>query len=111
MNKIKDKSQIDEYDEEDDAFARMLRKISKKPEAPKREHPKPFRNVKIVDLSKTNASVNSKATPVSVIKSIKCSAKSFSSKTRLFHSDEKASAFIFDLDPTEKERIVIIYNT
>lgn len=56
-------------DDDDDGFSRIL-KLVKKPE-PKREHPKPFKQVKVTDSSKTTPVT--KTTPT--IKSTKISSK------------------------------------
>ncbi|EAR97477.1 BRCA2, oligonucleotide/oligosaccharide-binding domain 1 protein (macronuclear) [Tetrahymena thermophila SB210] len=81
--------------DDDDAFSRFIRQI-KKPE-PKRSHPKPFRQVKVVDSSKTTPIA--KETPN--IKSTKIERKA-NYKRGLLNSEESANSFLFAKDSVEK---------
>ncbi|KAL4485744.1 hypothetical protein ABPG72_011006 [Tetrahymena utriculariae] len=84
-----------EDDDNDDAFSRFIRQI-KKPQ-PKRSHPKPFKQVKVVNSSKTTPVT--KETPT--IKSTKIERK-VNLKRGLLNSEESANSFLFAKDSVEK---------
>ncbi|KAL4446389.1 hypothetical protein ABPG74_001130 [Tetrahymena malaccensis] len=85
---------IQEEDDNDDPFSRFIRQI-RKPE-PKRSHPKPFKQVKVVDSSKTTPIA--KETPT--IKSTKIERKI--QKRGLLNSDESGNSFLFAKDSVDK---------